>query len=114
MGFYNLNPKQMRELQRPQEGHLLKPVGENIASVIGHLERVATDRMDIIREYLQSVAPMVHGIERKRIGPMETLEFRQDVVGAKHPYWCSRLNSSWTYSVIPAHDGGCKHRRGRW
>lgn len=86
MGFYNLNPKQMRDLQKPQEGRLLKPVGENIASVIGHLERVATDRMDIIREYLQSVAPMVHGIERKRIGPMETLEFRQDVVGAKHPW----------------------------
>ena len=86
MGFYNLNPKQMRELQKPQEGRLLKPLGENIASVIGHLERVATDRMDIIREYLQTVAPMVHGIERKRIGPMETLEFRQDVVGAKHPW----------------------------
>ena len=85
MGFYNLNPKLMRELQKPQEGRLLKPVGDNIASVIGHLERVATDRLEIIQGYLQTVAPMVHGVERKPIGPMETLEFRQDMAGAKHP-----------------------------
>lgn len=86
MGFYNLNPKLMRELQKPQDGRLLKPVGENIASVIGHLERVAPDRVKTIREYLQSVVPMVHGMERKAIGPMETLEFRQDMAGAKHPW----------------------------
>lgn len=86
MGFYNLNPKLMRELQKPQDGRLLKPVGENIASVIGHLERVAPDRADTIREYLQSVVPMVHGVERKAIGPMETLEFRQEMAGAKHPW----------------------------
>lgn len=86
MGFYNLNPELMRELQKPQDGRLLKPVGENIASVIGHLERVAPDRVQIIKEYLQSVVPMVHGMERKAIGPMETLEFRQDMAGAKHPW----------------------------
>lgn len=86
MGFYNLNPKLMRELQKPQDGRLLKPVGENIASVIGHLERVAPDRVKTIKEYLQSVVPMVHGMERKAIGPMETLEFRQDMAGAKHPW----------------------------
>ncbi|WP_038217718.1 AAA family ATPase [Xenophilus azovorans] len=86
MGFYNLNPKLMRELQKPQDGRLLKSVGENIASVIGHLERVAPDRVETIREYLQSVVPMVHGMERKAIGPMETLEFRQDMAGAKHPW----------------------------
>lgn len=86
MGFYNLNPKLMRELQKPQEGRLLKPVGENIASVIGHLERVAPDQMAIIQEYLQTVVPMVHGVERKAVGPMETLEFRQDMAGAKHPW----------------------------
>lgn len=86
MGFYNLNPKLMRELQKPQDGRLLKPVGENIASVIGHLQRVAPDRVETIKEYLRSVVPMVHGMERKAIGPMETLEFRQDMAGAKHPW----------------------------
>lgn len=86
MGFYNLNPKLMREWQKHQEGKLLKPVGENIASVIGHLERVAPERMAIIHDYLQTVVPMVQGVERKPIGPMETLEFRQDMAGSKHPW----------------------------
>jgi predicted ATPase len=86
MGFYNLNPKLMRELQKPQDGRLLKSAGENIASVIGHLERIADDRVKTIREYLQTVVPMVHGMERKAIGPMETLEFRQEMAGAKHPW----------------------------
>lgn len=86
MGFYNLNPKLMRELQKPQEGRLLKSIGENIASVIGHLERVAPEQVKIIQEYLQTVVPMVHGIERKQIGPMETVEFRQEMAGANHPW----------------------------
>jgi predicted ATPase len=85
MGFYNLNPKLMRELQKPQEGRLLKSAGENIASVIGHLERVAPEQLGIIQEYLQTVVPMVHGVKRKQIGPMETVEFRQDMAGAKDP-----------------------------
>lgn len=86
MSFYNLNPKLMRDLQKPQEGRLLKPAGENISSVIGHLERVGRGQMDIVEDYLQTVVPMVHGVERKQIGPMETLEFRQDMAGSKHPW----------------------------
>lgn len=86
MGFYNLNPKLIRDLQKPQDGRLLKPAGENIASVIGHLEHTAPEAMIVIRDYLQIVVPMVHGVERKSIGPMETLEFRQAMTGAKHPW----------------------------
>lgn len=86
MGFYNLNPKLMRDLQRPQEGRLLKSVGENIASVVGHLERAAPDAFATIREYLQTVVPAIHGIQRVAVGPMETLEFFQEVAGAKHPW----------------------------
>lgn len=86
MGFYNLNPKLIRELQKPQDGRLLKPAGENIVSVIGHLERTAPDALTIIREYLKTVAPTVHGVKRKPIDPMETLEFWQDVAGAKDPW----------------------------
>lgn len=87
MGFYNLNPKLMRELQKPQDGRLLRPAGENIASVIGHLEKMSPPaQMTLIQEYLHLVAPMVYGVERKSIGPMETLEFRQDMAGSKHPW----------------------------
>jgi predicted ATPase len=64
----------------------LKSAGENIASVIGHLERVAPEQLDVIQEYLQTVVPMVHDVERKQVGPMETLEFRQNMAGSKHPW----------------------------
>lgn len=94
MGFYNLDPKVMRDLQKPQDGRLLKPVGENIASVIGHLERVAPEGLERIREYLQTVVPMVHGIKRTQVGHMETLEFRQDMAGAQHPWHFMAQNMS--------------------
>ncbi len=94
MGFYNLNPKLMRELQNPQEGRLLKPVGENIASVIGHLERVNPTALRIIEEYLQTVVPTVHAVKRVQVGPMETLEFRQDVPGARDPWRFAAQNMS--------------------
>lgn len=94
MGFYNLNPKLMRDPQKPQDGRQLKPVGENIASVIGHLERVSPASMTLIQEYLQTVVPMIQGVERKQIGPLETLEFRQTVGGARHPWKFPAQNMS--------------------
>lgn len=86
MGFYNLNPKLIRELQKPQDGRLLKPAGENIASVIGHLARTNPPALRIIEEYLHAVVPMVHGVEREVVGPMESLSFKQDMAGAKNPW----------------------------
>lgn len=94
MSFYNLNPKLMRELQKPQEARLLKPAGENIASVLGLLERSGAKQLEIIHDYLQTVVPMVHGVERKQVGPMETLEFRQDVAGSRHPWRFMAQNMS--------------------
>ena len=86
MSFYNLNPKLMRELQKPQEGRLLKSAGENVASVVGYLERVATGQLETIQEYLQTVVPMVQGVRRKQVSHMETLEFLQEMSGAVHPW----------------------------
>ena len=94
MGFYNLNPKVMREPQKPQDGRMLKPVGENIVSVIEHLERVAPDNLRRIEAYLQTVVPMMHGLERKQMGPLETLEFRQEVAGAQAPWRFPAQNMS--------------------
>jgi predicted ATPase len=94
MGFYNINPKLVRELQKPQDGRLMRSSGENIASVIGHLEKNAPDAMVLISRYLQSVVPMVHGVERTQLGPMESLSFRQDVSGSKHPWKFLAMNMS--------------------
>jgi predicted ATPase len=86
MGFYNLNPKVIREVQKPQDGRLLKPAGENISSVIGHLSRTNPSAITLIEEYLHAVVPSVQGVEREVVGPMETLAFQQDMAGAKHPW----------------------------
>ena len=94
MGFYNLNPKLMREPQKPQDGRLLKPAGENLVSVIGHLERVAPDKLHHIESYLKLVVPLMHGLERKQMGTLETLEFRQDVAGAQQPWRFPAQNMS--------------------
>jgi predicted ATPase len=86
MGFYNLNPRVIRELQKPQDGVVLKPMGENIASVMAFMARYAPDDKARVEEYLNLVVPSVHGVERVGVGHMETLEFRQDTAGAKHPW----------------------------
>jgi len=86
MGFYNPNPKEIRALQPPQDGRLLDSTGRNIASVLASMDRSAPERMRRIEEFLHQVVPSVHGVERKVLGPMETLQFRQDVAGAKHPW----------------------------
>ncbi len=93
MRFYNLNPRLMRDLQTPQDGKLLKEEGENIASVIGHLQRVGDGQLDAIQEYLRIVVPMIHGVQRKQISSKETLEFRQDV-GDSTPWRFEAQNMS--------------------
>ena len=94
MGFYNLNPRAMRDPQKPQDGRLLKPIGENIASVIGHLARVAPQNLAIIKDYLHTVVPTVNDVDRKQMGTLETLEFRQSMKGATHPWRFPAQNMS--------------------
>jgi len=86
MRFYNLNPRVIRDLQKPQDGAALKPLGENIASVLAFMERHSPAEKERVEEYLNMVIPTVHAVERKAVGHMETLEFRQDAAGSKHPW----------------------------
>lgn len=92
IGFYNLNPRVIRDLQKPQDGASLKPLGENIASVLSFMERHAPGDKELVEEYLGLMVPSVHGVQRVGVGHMETLEFRQDTAGAKHP-WRFNANS---------------------
>src|SRR6266540_1361455 len=52
MGFYNLNPKEIRELQPPDAGDLLKRDGSNIGSVLGQLTNGNPAAKKRIEEYL--------------------------------------------------------------
>lgn len=85
MGFYNLNPERIRDLQDPDPGELLLRDGRNIASVI---RRLKSDRniAERIVEYLTAVIPGIKSVDPKSIGPKETLEFRQVVAGDAFPW----------------------------
>jgi len=94
MGFYSLSPVAIRDLQASDSGDLLLRDGSNIASVLANVARNNKENMEVIREYLTRVVPAVHDVERKAVGPKETLEFRQDVAGAHHPWRFLAANMS--------------------
>ncbi|MBI2384156.1 MAG: AAA family ATPase [Gammaproteobacteria bacterium] len=85
MSFHNLNPRLIRDLQSPQDGAVLSSSGDNLASVIGTLEKAYPAALGQIEEYLNKVVPSVHAVEHAVVGPKETLLFRQDV-GLKQPW----------------------------
>lgn len=86
MGFYNLNPDAMKELQSPDAGDLLHRDGSNIASVIARLGSDQPQIKDRIRSYLRTIVPGVTDVDRVSLGPRETLEFRQEITGSDFPW----------------------------
>ena len=83
MGFYNLNPDRIRDLQDPDSGDVLLRDGSNLTSVFNQLpSEVKKD----IQEYLQVVVPGVQRVYIRKFGPKETLGFRQYVLGNEHPW----------------------------
>jgi predicted ATPase len=86
MGFYNLNPAAIREIQTPDAGELLRRDGSNLASVISRLSEDRPEVKQRIQEYLSRIVPEIVDVQRVAIGHHETLEFRQNVVGAEHPW----------------------------
>jgi predicted ATPase len=97
MGFYNINPDRIRELQAPDKGEVLRRDGGNLASVTARLEKPANDTIKRrIEAYLGRVVPGVVAFESKRVGHMETIEFRQLVEGS---------SDAWRFPAINMSDG---------
>jgi predicted ATPase len=86
MGFYNLNPEAMKELQAPDAGELLRRDGSNIASVVARLAKEKSNIMERIKGYLSHIVEDITDFDRVQLGPRETLEFRQLVEGSRHPW----------------------------
>lgn len=82
MGFYNFNPEAIKELQSPDAGELLHPDGSNTASVISRLRAEQPTALARIKDYLQTIVPEIEHVERKALGPKETLIFKQRPQGA--------------------------------
>lgn len=94
MGFYNLNPQAMKDLQSPDAGELLHREGGNIASVIGRLAAENESAQRRIKDYLRSIVPGITDVNRVPLGPKETLEFRQQVEGSKDAWRFHAANVS--------------------
>ncbi len=83
MGFYNLNPDIIRELQDPDPREVLTRDGGNLTSIFSRLSPIVKEN---IEEYLAAVVPGIHKVNVKELGHKDTLEFRQDVAGDKHTW----------------------------
>lgn len=96
LGFYNLNLEEIRELQNPDQGELLRRDGSNLAAVVRRLRERQPKIANRIDQYLQAVVPGVRSVSARTIGPKETIEFRQVVSGDPNP---------WRYLAASVSDG---------
>jgi predicted ATPase len=94
MGFYNLNPDKIRDLQPPDVGEILSRDGGNIASVLGQLTAHNPTAKKRIEEYLGKVVSGIQTVDARSIGSKETLEFRQQMAGSEHPWRFLAANMS--------------------
>jgi len=96
MGFYNLNPDEIRKPQPSEAGDLLRRDGSNIAHVLRRLSRSHPPVRGRIEELLGKIVPGIAGVSADDLGTHETLEFRQVVAGAR---------SAWRFPATNMSDG---------
>ena len=86
MGFYNLNPDRIRDLQDPDPADVLARDGRNIASILKRMETEDAGVKARIEEYVQAIVPGVKNANVRHLGPKETIEFKQQVPADKNPW----------------------------
>jgi predicted ATPase len=79
MGFYNLNPDEIRDPQPPDAGGVLLRDGRNLASVLSLIGSESPAAKAQVVELLSKVVPCVVDVAACHVGKKETLEFRQKV-----------------------------------
>jgi predicted ATPase len=93
MRFYSIVPSELRKLQPPDAGDVLRSDGGNAAAVLRRLKTDAPDRYERIGRLLATAVDGIKSADHKAVGQWETIEFRQDV-GQKHPWTFDALNVS--------------------
>ncbi len=86
MGFYHFNPDAIRGIEQADPGDILARDGRNLPSVLHNIEKNHPDFKRRIEQYLENITPGIVAVKRQPLGSMETLEFKQRVRGAKHPW----------------------------
>lgn len=94
MGFYNLNPDAIRDLQPPDPGELLTRDGSNLPSVLQKLSIRAPRLKARLEEYIAQVVPGIHSVDAIPLGPRETVEFVQMDANGEHQWRFLAANMS--------------------
>lgn len=81
--IYNLNPREIAAMQKPDPGDILRRDGSNAASVLQRLPHATQKQVSL---YLSRIAKGISDAESKTLGSQETIEFRQAVKSQKHPW----------------------------
>ncbi len=81
--IYNLIPRELAAMQKPDPGELLRRDGSNAASVLQRLTPEVRERVD---EHLSRIVAGLSSADPKTLASQETIEFRQTVRGQKHPW----------------------------
>jgi predicted ATPase len=85
MGFYNLNPDVIRDLQPPDTGEILARDGANLPGVLQRLSSRNPRLKARVEEYLAQVVPDIRGVDALALGPRETVEFLQQDARGEEP-----------------------------
>jgi len=94
MGFYNINPAIIREPQSHDSGTLLHRDGSNLAGVLKRMREKDGPALERVKDYLRQICPGIQDVDYLSLGPKETLEFKQDMQGARHPWRFYASNTS--------------------
>ena len=80
---YNLNPREIAAMQKPDPGDILRRDGSNAASVF---QQFSPEARRLVSSNLSRIVPGISDAEAKTLGSQETIEFRQEVKGQQHPW----------------------------
>jgi predicted ATPase len=81
--IYNLSPRAIASMQKPDPGEILRRDGGNAASV---LQRFSPEMRQTVLTDLARIVPGISEIDYRPLGSQETIEFRQIVQGQEHPW----------------------------
>ncbi|HEX6040454.1 AAA family ATPase, partial [Longimicrobium sp.] len=94
MGFYNLNPDAIRDLQPPDPGELLARDGGNLPAVLQKLSIRNPQLKARVEEYMAQAVPGIYGVDAIPLGPRETVEFVQQDTQGEHEWRFLAANMS--------------------
>jgi predicted ATPase len=94
MAFYNVVPDFVRETQSPDANDVLQRDGYNTASILKRIADRSPGAKARIEQYLAAIVPGIEGVDTRALGPVETLQFRQQVAGTSRtlPFWAQSMS----------------------